>query len=502
MRFRIILLAPILAFVALGAWAYASPVGSSPDDDHHLISIWCADGNEANCLPGTSAANRYVPEPFSGIACFAYDEERSAACQTRAFADGSAPTYLTDRGNFRGGYPPVYYATMGLFATPDILASAVAMRFINIALFVGITTALFVLLPIRRRPLLLWGWLITMVPLGLFLIASNNPSGWSITGVGSAWIALLGYFETTGRRRIALGALFALSVVMAAGSRADAAFFTIGGIAVVLILKFMRSRAFLLSAILPVAGLIVAAAFFATSGQIGAGIDGFTKVATASAGASTAEAPVDAFALLAYNLINLPYLWTGIFGGWGLGWLDTILPWLVVTAGTAVFVGVGFTGLSKMDWRKIAVVGGVGFVLIALPLYVLTKGGDGVGANVQPRYLLPLIVMLAGLLLFEPVGRRIRFTRLQLVVVAVALAASNFIALQTNIRRYVTGTDSLGLNLNDGAEWWWSAVPFSPMVIWIVGSLAFAGAAAILIWETRRTEEAPELVPAGLSSGR
>jgi hypothetical protein len=37
------------------------------------------------------------------------------------------------------------------------------------------------------------------------------------------------------------------------------------------------------------------------------------------------------------------------------------------------------------------------------------------------------------------------------------------------------------LNLDAGAEWW--SMPFSPMFVWVVGSLAFTGAVLILVRE-------------------
>ena len=70
------------------------------------------------------------------------------------------------------------------------------MRFLNILLFVGLSTALYLLLPLGRRRVLIGLSLLTSVPLGSFLIASNNPSSWAIIGVGFSWLALLGYFET------------------------------------------------------------------------------------------------------------------------------------------------------------------------------------------------------------------------------------------------------------------------------------------------------------------
>src|SRR5690606_32542852 len=110
--------------------------------------------------------------------------------------------------------PPVYYAVHGLLAGGDIQLSALLMRLLNVAVFLGITAGLWLLLPLHRRPALAWSWLATMVPLGAFLLASNNPSSWAVIGVGSSWIALLGWFESAGARRIGLGALFALAVLI------------------------------------------------------------------------------------------------------------------------------------------------------------------------------------------------------------------------------------------------------------------------------------------------
>src|SRR5690606_11127222 len=129
----------------------------------------------------------------------------SAGCQSSTW--DATGHYETKRGNFAGEYPPVYYAVMSLFAGQDIQASALVMRLVNASLFVGVATALTALLPVARRLTVLWGWLTTVVPLGLFLIPSNNPSGWAITGVATAILALLGWFETVGCRRWVRGAL-------------------------------------------------------------------------------------------------------------------------------------------------------------------------------------------------------------------------------------------------------------------------------------------------------
>jgi hypothetical protein len=494
-RFRWIVLAPVLAFIALSSWAFASPIGAGPDDDYHVVSIWCANGGSAECEPGSTATTRVVPYSFVRIACYAQVESRSADCTYDALQD-LTPTEI-DRGNFAGEYPPVYYGIMHAFAGDDVQVSALIMRVLNAALFVGLATALFALLPFDRRRTLLWGWLIALVPLGMFIIPSNNPSGWAVTGVGTAFLALLGWFEATGRRRWVLGALYLIGVVMAAGARGDAAVYVIGATVTAVILTMVRTRPYLLLSILPFVGLIVSFAFFLSAGQSGVASSGFTSDGGSSAvnpvtGEDGTGAPLGGFALAAYNLLMLPLLWTGVWGTWALGWLDTQLPSIVPWAAAAAFVVVGFAGIGRIDWRKAVAVGGTLFVLIALPVYVLTAGGDQVGANLQPRYLLPLIVLFALLLVTDPARKGLSFTRVQTFAILGALAVANLVALQVNIRRYVTGADQQGFNLDDGREWWWTGFPVGPMAVWVIGALAFAGLLAVLWPQLRR----PALVAA------
>lgn len=483
-------LAPVLAFVALSAWAFASPIGAGPDDDYHVVSTWCAVGGNSECEPGTAVDGRTVDGAFRALTCFVQGGDASAACQTELW--NTPGNYETDRGNFAGEYPPLYYAVMHSFAGSDIQVGALTMRLVNAALFVGLATALCALLPLSRRRTLLWGWLVALVPLGVFLIPSNNPSGWAITGVGTAFLALLGWYETEGRRRWALGALYLVGVLMAAGSRGDAGVYVVGAsVTASIIAMTPRSRDSLLRGILPLAGIIIAVLFFVNAGQSGTGAIGFSGGAAvnprddAIGGVST-DAPMSGFALAAYNLLMLPQLWTGVWGTWALGWFDTVLPAIVPWSAVAAFVVVGFAGLGRLNWRKAISVAGVVVVLTVLPVYVLTVGGMKVGEALQPRYLLPLIVLLSLLLATMPRGRDLLFSRLQTFVVLGALALANLVALQVNIRRYVTGADQQGLNLDAGAEWWWSGLPVGPVFVWVVGTLAFAGLLAVLWPQLRR----------------
>lgn len=491
-RVRAIHFAPLVAFVALAAWAFASPIGAGPDDDYHLTSTWCAVGGSAQCEEGSISTTREIAAPLYELVCYAQDPEASAGCQVESLETWNRETVETGRGNFAGEYPPVYYAVMHVFAGSDLQVSALIMRLLNAALFVGLATALAVLLPTARRSTLLWGWLVTLIPLGIFLIPSNNPSGWAITGVGTTFLALLGAHESTGRRRVALAVLALVGVLMAAGSRGDAAVYAAGAVVTATIIaapwRGCRPLTWWRWAWLPAVGILVALVFFASSTQAGTITDGMGSGAPMPTDPGEDGAPTG-LALAAYNLLMLPFLLSGVFGTWALGWLDTGMPEIVPWAAASAFIVLGFAGIGRLDARKALAAGGVLFVLLALPVWILTRGGNVVGENLQPRYLLPLIVLFAFVLLTMPAGGRLGLTRVQTGVVLVALTAANLVALQVNIRRYVTGSDQQGFDLDAGAEWWWTGFPIGPTAVWFVGAVAYAGLLALLWPELRRRTE-------------
>ncbi|MEO7017175.1 MAG: DUF2142 domain-containing protein [Leifsonia sp.] len=471
--FRLIFLAPAIALIALLAWVLASPVGASPDDDFHLVSTWCALGDRPGlCEAGHTPGERAVPSSLVyGAKCYVGRPSVSAECQEQAL--GSTKTVSSSRGNFTNLYPPVFYAVMGVFASPNIVVSVLVMRVLNVLIFVGMGTALYALLRPSRRRALLWMWLISTVPLGLFIIASNNPSSWTITGLGGAWLALLGYFESSGRRRALFALLFVISVFLAAGSRGDGAVYVVIAIGAVLVLTAHRARTFWISAILPVVMAIVGLAFYFTT----------TAGAVATTGLNDGNPDLvvhDPVAVLMRNLAEAPSLWAGAFGTWPLGWFDTAMPAVVTLGASACAFAVVFINLASMNRRKLLVLIGVGFVLYALPVFVLQRSLNVVGTQVQPRYLLPLLILFLGVAMLQAGRREIVLTRLQSVVIMVALAVAQAVALYYNIRRYTVGYSATGWRLSGAGSWWWST-PVTPTVVVVVGSVAFAVLVFVLV---------------------
>lgn len=463
-------LIPFLFLVSLVSWSVSSPAGSSPDDDFHLASIWCGLGDRPGLCESTGdAATRLIPQAITTSAgCYAYHPEISASCVNKSV---SSDLVEATRGNFQGLYPPVFYAVTALFASPDVSASAVVIRIVNSILLVGLVTLLYVLLPAHRRPTLIWSVVISSIPLGLFIFASDNPSSWALISAAMLWLSLVGYFESVGRRRIGLGVLALIAVVMGAGSRADSAAYSVLAAIVAVILTARRTRSYLISAVLPLVVSVVAVAFYLAAGQGASAAGGI--------GAAQGEQGTNPFTLFAYNLLNVPALWAGVFGSYGLGWLDTAMPGFVSIGALFVFVVLLFAGLAYMSWRKAAalilIVGG----LVAIPTYVLTQSNAIVGAQVQPRYILPLIIMLGAVALVRVDDRALRLSFGQRYFAVGLLALTQAIALHFNFRRYLTGLDVGNWNLNSDIEWWWGG-PVSPMAVWIIGSLAFAAAVVLV----------------------
>ena len=486
-KLNLILFAPAFVLIALMCWALASPVGASPDDDFHLASIWCAQGPRgSDCEPAAKPNSRVVPKAVSDSAvCYAFHPDISAACQPSG--SGAAAVKATDRGNFTGLYPPVYYATMSMFVLPDVVTSVILMRAVNALIFLGLTTGLFLLLPERHRPALVWAWVISTVPLGTFLLASNNPSSWAIISAGTLWIALIGYFQSSGRRKIALGGIAVIAAVMGAGSRGDSAVFSVLGVIVALILSFRNTRQFWLSALMPFGIVLVAVGFYFSAGQSLVAANGLGSNGGDVGGGNLRY-------LLMNNLLEVPKLWAGVFGSWGLGWLDTTLPGIVSVGCLVCFAAVAFAGLGSRSLPKTVAVALVMFTLVAFPVYILVQTHTIVGSGVQPRYLLPLIVILGGVSLYAGGGHRIRFSSVQRYFVVFVLAIANAISLHINIRRYVTGIDVSGWNLDADVEWWWN-LPISPMGVWALGSISFALSLFIVVLHVSKIQASLSGVP-------
>lgn len=446
------------ALFALFAWALSSPIGSTPDEDYHLVSIWCGQGERVDlCEAGANSKEVKAPTALVNAAnCFAFHPELSGNCRL----PNSDDLTLTSRSNSDGGYPPVFYWTMSFFSSSNIYLSVLAMRFFNAILFIGLTTATMLISPRRIRLPVLGGILITSIPLGMFLIPSVNPSSWAIISAASLWGALMGYFRTENKKRRWLLFVIALfATLLGAGARSDSAVYSCIALTTAVILSWGEIRKTARKVIPALIIIPVTAFFYLRSGQ--------SAVAT--------SAPVGHgfnLQLAISNLTELPGFWLESIGIGNLGWLDTPMPSIVWGSTLAVFFGVIFLGLSRFNSQKIASIALMLIALTFIPLYVLVKENISIGTGVQPRYVYPLVILFAGIALWKIDSINTSFSQLQVVAIMTALSIAYSLALHTNIRRYVTGNDAGGFDLNRNIEWWWPNSP-GPMFTWAVGSIAF-----------------------------
>lgn len=461
----------VAVFVALAAWAFASPVGASPDDDFHLASIYCENENSTLCAFSETPNSKLVSSALLTANCFATQEDVSAECQQSAHVFDNTHMVDTTRGNFVGQYPGIFYSVLSVFAGDDIQTSVLLMRLFNSALFVLLLGLLFIASSTQTRVRIGLLWAATMIPLGLFIVPSTNPSSWAIMGVGAAFLALFSMYNAQGWRKYVLASTYVLGVVIAAGARADAAvIIVIASVATIALQKPFRSVLSWWSA-LPLAGILFSAVVYLRASQ--------TNVL--STGISTSgEAPTHgAVEIFFGNILNIPSLWLGVFGSWGLGWLDTQMPAIVWCGASSVFVAVMFVALKKATRREYLVAGALFLALAAIPLYVLQKSMVPVGAEVQPRYILPLLILFAAVVLTSFSAGAIDFSKTQLIVVGVLLSAAQSIALYINLRRYVSGGHG-GPILDLGSQWWWN-LPFGPMWIWGIGTVTFTFCIVVLV---------------------
>jgi hypothetical protein len=376
---------------------------------------------------------------------------------------------------------------MSWFASADNVDQAIlSIRIFNSALAVAAFSILIVIVPRHLRRIPVISVLASSIPLGFFLIASVNPSGWAYVSVLVVFVAALSFFSVRETRsKVLSGILGSVSFVAGAGSREDTGAYLL--FAALLAWFITRSGTGktqwrLVTGIALTLGAILFAIDAVSSNSF---IGYFLRGANWGSDGTTLGGTFK-------NLVTLPDLWVGAFGSWGLGWLDTPLPSSVWAVTFGIFISLVFATMLQFGRRQAIATGLVAVALVGVPIYTLAVNGLLVGQIVQPRYLLPLI----GLLIATAVYRTSNTTGLilsrgQVWLVGAGLFAANAISLHTNLRRYLTGLDQNQVSLNYEIEWWWVSRPatdsifwLSPNYVWLIGSLAF-GLLLISLWKLR-----------------
>ena len=463
---------PLALFLIGVGWALSSPVGSAPDDDYHLASIWCAAGEDTESCQ-IDAADGSVRLVAANVVrasdCYRFDPSVDASC-TQALTADTRLVRTTHLNQVEGLYPTGFYRVMSMVASDDVERSVLGMRVLNTAI-VSILLALLLRTVPRGIAFATTAALaVTFMPLGLFLLASTSPSSWAVSGILFYWgfaLALLQRHDWRNRRTwlIAAGAL--VSALMAVNSRVDSAAFLVVATTIVVVLAgFRRVRRNLVSsAVVLGLGLVGLVSYlgFATPGG-----GGGTTMGTADRGAG----------LLLTNLVQLPVLIRGVVGDAALGWNDTGLPPLVPAVGVLVLGGLAWAGLSTLTARKSWAAAIALLALMAIPLWFLQKEGLGVGEVVQPRYLLSLLsLLMATLLLGSGMDSPLRLPRVPVRWAAAGLSVAGVLAFWANAHRYAAGSE-VGI-FDPGMVPAWTSSTGVPLV---VTTLVVTVSTTVLMW--------------------
>lgn len=497
----------VCAALSLACWGASTPTGSSPDDDFHLASIWCADGpakgavagdvcTEVNGHQSPGTVVRVLPESVALADCGTWFTSISA-CKaykvSQVCNDYVGPTSPVCAGTLEPGtgahasnaglYPGGFYTTMHLFTSGDVTASIVWMRIANAVLAMVLIGLAFLVSEGRSRSAYALTVLIGLcTPIGFVFVPSSNPTAWSVIGLGCLWLFVLAFMSTTSswRRWLALaGALVAWGLPVSARADSPAlAILVVGGAAVI----GNRGLALSKRAVFPVALLVASFVAFLFGSGTSVAQSGISTVAAgdgssppAAIAASMAHNAAHPFSLFARNLLGLWPYERDMFTEGSWTW---VLPAGIVLMLLAAVV-------AYRGWQRVAYTVML-LGALAIPLYVAQRSHLSVSIwYMQRRYLFPLMLAVIGLALVGLVRRgwvdRVARRRWVVVTLWALLSVIASFALHLELLRYTVGWHLYQFNFDAHRIWWWANAPVSPMAVWVTGSLAMAGLVALLL---------------------
>jgi len=333
------------------------------------------------------------------------------------------------------------------------------MRIINALIAAAMFFAALLLSPRGIARSIATATLIAYVPIGLYIIPSTNPSSWAITGVAAFWafgISTMARQESVETwRTLVLSLGVVIGAVMAIASRLDSSAYLalVAGI-VFLTVGVRQLRRKWLSALLLVVLALMGLIAYATTNP---------PVAPGGEALGSAEPGIG---LLLTNVLNVPVYLQEAVGG-PLGWYDIVLPTWVPITGT---LAMGFVIYRQLAFGKsrILLASAVAFAAFFLvPVVFLQLSGLVVGELIQPRYLLPLLVVFIATAALSPELVRDRpWPPLALGVMLPALAVSALLAFWYTAHRYAAGSGQGLFDLDLAIEW--SGITSIPWLLVVV----------------------------------
>ncbi|AMD86532.1 hypothetical protein AXF14_01590 [Actinomyces radicidentis] len=479
--------AMVLLMLASGlGWAVASPMGGAPDDDYHLGSIWCPRPAYESC-PSKVDGDRVlvqVPEavgessssslaPLGGT-CYSFRTQESAAC-VLTYSD--TRTHWINRYD-DGGYPGGFYRFHHLLVTGDPERSAVLMRGVNVLIATTLVTLLWLGAQRRDRLALTVAVLVSWVPMGVYFIASNNPSSWAVTGTFVYGAGMLLATRSHGSRRVLLLVTALIGALLCLATRYDTSFYLfVVAVALALAVPWNRKR-------LPEAVMAVVLALVGTWWMIQGMIAGRSAGAQSSAGGHS-----ELWDRLVTGVLTAPKYVAGFYGQfWLPGWIDVHLDQFApFVLGVLALGGCVMAGLARGSWRTWLSTTVVVGAMLGIPAVFYAVGLFPDIFSYQARYNLPLLAVAVLFLLVAGGERCFEMRPAQLAGICLCVVGGFALTMHSVMFRYVHGMDvEEFLNLDYQASWWWSERVPGPMLVWMTACVAFTLLVVAALWLSRR----------------
>jgi hypothetical protein len=437
-----------LSFLILFGWAIGSPPGSSPDEDLHLSSAWChAKYQEGNC--------ETIPKRLVEVGkCYFFDSQTTSVCEESIAQIEVAPERIY-------GDKRYYYFLSNFISLSSVDRSTIQLRVVNSILS---SIAIFLIIVLTTRSIylpILISWLTVNIPLGFFILSSVNPSSWLYIFAFLFLPFVYKLFQQKDSSTLVSSKILILiaTLILALEGRSDtllfASIFAVSLLPVIFnsTMKNEKYKTFVNIFTLIMAGPL-AIAVWNRSNLV-----------------NFREFKIGEWEILT----SLPSIITGVFGGWGLGSLETTMPPITYIGSFVTILVILFMSLRFINKSESITYILLGFFAFLIPFFVLVRSNLRVGEWVQPRYILPIFYALIGLCLIV-IFRSFKTKPLLLVTnfLFVISTISFSFALHTFYRRYTVGLDNYSLIFREPDSWWWKFDAFpSPVLTYFVTVIVF-----------------------------
>lgn len=486
------------------AWAFASPLGSGPDEPAHMIKAASVVRGQLVGPQGDTGNIVEVPRAVAWTAtqdCYRFDIDQDAGCAPPLDDDGSE-TVTTETS--AGYYNPVYYALVGW---PTLVFSGetalYAVRVVSALISSALLASAFMLVGSwSRRSIPAVGLLVALTPMVVYVNGVVNPSAFEISGSLAVFVAMLSIVlhPPAEQLRHRLTVLVA-SAALAIGARTVSPLWVALALLLPLTLLawpelklLLRRRAVIASA---VAVAVVAAAAVAWN-PVSTSLAVDARSTPASTDGFEVFPDVGSSPLFGFMKMITLSVTNGNDMIGNFGWMDTPVPDTTIVVWTVLLGSLVLASVYLLRRRGLAF--GIALMLsfFLVPPLIQAAFITGGGYIWQGRYGLPTLTMLAfglaAVLSTSPRGVRTPSdsparsgTRL-VVVIAVAATYAQCYAFASALHRFTVGSSTAWKQMITQPAWSPPGSVILPVAVFGIGALILAALVVSLHVSGRRAD--------------